>query len=68
MIVTWAFIMLLTLPSFGGEVRAVITAKDEESCVKLRKMVLSQAGGEKNLNGTASQCLPTEPLKPEVTK
>jgi hypothetical protein len=60
---TWAFVLILNLPSFGGEVKATITGADEASCNKLRAMVLKQVGGESNLNGVASVCVPTVPIK-----
>ncbi len=60
---TWAFILLLNLVSFGGQVSATVTAADEESCVRLRKVVVKQLGGEGNINGTISACAPTLPLK-----
>lgn len=53
---TWVFILLLTLPSFGGHVEATIVTTSEESCLKLRRVVVSQFGGEENIRGTVSPC------------
>jgi len=37
---TWVFVISLLLPSFGGDVRVTFTAADEESCWKLRKVIV----------------------------
>ena len=42
--------------SFGGAVEVTITAQDELSCHKLRKVILQQFGGEANINGTVTKC------------
>ena len=60
---TWAFIILLNMASFGGEVSATVKAKDEESCVKLRQMIVKQLGGEANINGSVGLCVPTLPIR-----
>lgn len=60
---TWAFILLLNLASFGGEVSATVKANDEESCVRLRKLIIKQLGGETNINGSVGLCVPTLPIK-----
>ena len=56
MTLVWVFVLTLNLPTFGGPVTATITTADEASCVKLRKVVVDQFGGEKNIKGTVSPC------------
>lgn len=52
----WIFIVILHLPSFGGEVKAIVSTTSYESCEKLRHTVVDQFGGEQNINGTVSKC------------
>ena len=52
----WVFVLLLHLTSFGGDVTVTVRTEDEPSCVKLRKVLLDQIGGERNLKGTATPC------------
>ena len=56
----WVFVLLLNLTSFGGDVTVTVRAVDESSCVRLRKMILEQLGGERNLKGTATPCSLTQ--------
>ena len=58
---TWVFVMVLLLPSFGGSVTATIQTTSYESCKKLRRVVVSQFGGEHNINGTVSDCTALKP-------
>ena len=41
-IVIWAFIVTLAMPSFGGPVTARVELTDEAACVKFRKVVVAQ--------------------------
>ena len=61
----WVFVLLLTLPSLctttrctdaRGAVRAEITAVDEPQCLRLRKLLVQQFGGEQNVKGTVTPC------------
>ncbi len=52
----WVFVLVLFLPSFGGEVRAIVQANTWEACDRLRKVVVRQLGGEENIRGSVSQC------------
>lgn len=53
----WVFVILLNLPSFGGEVTATIHAGTLEACEKLRKVVAQQFGGEANIRGSITNCI-----------
>lgn len=55
---TWVFILVLLLPSFSGKVIATIETVDEASCLKMRRVLIQQFGGEQNINGTVSACAP----------
>jgi hypothetical protein len=41
-LVTWVFIITLSMPSFGGPVEARFSANNEVSCNKLRTIVARQ--------------------------
>ena len=56
----WIFVLVLTLPSFGGEVRATVEATGPEHCAKLRRAIVQALGGEQNINGTVGTCRPRE--------
>ena len=56
----WIFVLMLFLPSFGGEVRATIRTADQASCERLRRVVLQQFGGEQNMNGMVTPCAPED--------
>ena len=58
-LVAWTFTLALTLPTFGGPVTVTVTTSDSASCIKLRRVVLEQIGGERNLRGQAGACLET---------
>jgi len=66
----WVFVLLLTLPSLcdtprctdaGGAVRAEITAVDAPHCLRLRKLLIQQFGGESNVKGTVTPCVSRTP-------
>ena len=56
----WVFVLLLHLTSFGGDVTVTVRTADEGSCVRLRKVLLEQIGGERNLKGSATVCAKAE--------
>jgi len=60
LITIWLFILSLNMPSFGGMVVATVSATDEISCNKLRRIVVNQLGGEKNIKGTVTTCEPMQ--------
>ena len=57
----WAFILVLQLASFGGEVRATIQTTDEMSCWRIRAAIIQAFGGVTNINGRVEGCKPVEP-------
>lgn len=62
----WIFVIILNLPSFGGEVTATVRANGWEACDRLRRTILRQLGGESNVNGSVTQCsaaVPAEPVR-----
>ena len=70
----WFFIIFLTLPGLcdtarceqaQGAIRAEITAADDVHCVRLRKMLLRQLGGEANVKGTVTPCMSRTPTLSE---
>ena len=56
--ITWVFVIVLLMPSYGGKVKATIETLDEASCLKIRRVIVQQFGGEHNINGTVSDCAP----------
>ena len=62
----WIFVIILNLPSFGGDVTATVRANGWEACDELRRIILRQLGGESNLKGSVTQCsaaVPAEPVR-----
>jgi len=57
----WAFLLVLQLASFGGEVRATIQTTDEMSCWRIRVAIIQAFGGVTNINGRVEGCKPVEP-------
>ncbi len=41
----WIFIVLMTLPSFGGTIKVTFETTGQESCEKLRRVVLKSMDG-----------------------
>lgn len=54
--IVWAFVLVLNLTSFDGEVRVIVETTTQESCWKLRQTVLREFGGEGNFKGVATPC------------
>lgn len=62
----WIFVMLLQLPSFGGEVTVTVRAQTWDGCMSLRRLVVNQLGGEGNIRGTITRCtVAAPPAAPE---
>lgn len=66
----WFFVLLLSLPSLcdtqkcqqaGGQIRAEITAADEVHCLRLRRLLVREFGGEANIKGTVTPCVSRTP-------
>ena len=66
----WVFVLLLSLPSLcdtaqctqaQGAIRAEITAVDEVHCLRLRRLLVREFGGEANLKGTVTPCVSRTP-------
>ena len=61
----WVFVLILNLPSFGGEVTATVRANGHEACERLRMMITRQFGGEHNLRGSITRCAAAVPQETE---
>ena len=66
----WLFVLLLSLPSLcdtarcaeaQGTIRAEITAVDEVHCLRLRRLLVREFGGETNIKGTVTPCVSRTP-------
>jgi len=57
----WVFVLILNLPSFGGEVTATVRANGFDACERIRAALLRQLGGEHNLRGSITRCAAVVP-------
>ena len=60
----WVFVLILNLPSFGGEVTATVRANGFEACERLRAVLVRQFGGEDNIRGRVTKCVVAIPHAP----
>jgi len=63
----WIFVIILNLPSFGGEVTATVRANGFEACERLRAVITRQFGGEENIQGRVTKCTAAVPQAPGGT-
>ena len=66
----WYFVLALALPSLcdttrcqqaQGAIRAEIVATDEVHCLRLRRLLVREFGGEANMKGTVTPCVSRTP-------
>ena len=60
----WIFVLILNLPSFGGEVTATVRANGWEACDRVRRLIVQQLGGEANIRGSVTACALAVPQEP----
>ena len=66
----WLFVLLLSLPSLcdtprcqqaQGAIRAEIVTADEAHCLRVRRLLVREFGGEANMKGTVTPCVSRTP-------